>query len=364
MLPINFLGIIFVLYLDLKYLNFISCKLDGFTPKRDNVFTCRCPFCGDSQKDLKKKRGYIYSLNNSLRYFCHNCAANHSFYNFIELIDPFLFDQYRVELFKEKYGTTYIQKQKPEEVFEPPKIDIAKQLKERKSLESIFYSICTPISDLPPDNPAVKYFNERKIPKIQSSRVFYIDDTLKLKKLDPNLDIKFGEERLVLPFFDKNNKLLGLTCRSLNKKSKLRYMMVNLTDATQVFGLDKINPSKTIYAVEGPIDSLFLPNSIAVSGTAFGKIDSILKELNIAPDQVVLVIDNQPRNKEVTAIQSKLIDMGYTVVVWDIDDSLGKDINDLIIKSNFSIKEVHQIIKRCTTRGLEARMKFNQWKKC
>lgn len=364
MLPFNFLGIIFVLYLDLKYLNFISCKLDGFTPKRDNVFTCRCPFCGDSQKDLKKKRGYIYSLNNSLRYFCHNCAANHSFYIFIELIDPFLFDQYRVELFKEKYGTTYIQKQKPEEVFEPPKIDIAKQLKERKSLESIFYSICTPISDLPPDNPAVKYFNERKIPKIQSSRVFYIDDTLKLKKLDPNLDIKFGEERLVLPFFDKNNKLLGLTCRSLNKKSKLRYMMVNLTDATQVFGLDKINPSKTIYAVEGPIDSLFLPNSIAVSGTAFGKIDSILKELNIAPDQVVLVIDNQPRNKEVTAIQSKLIDMGYTVVVWDIDDSLGKDINDLIIKSNFSIKEVHQIIKRCTTRGLEARMKFNQWKKC
>lgn len=364
MLPFNFLGIIFVLYLDLKYLNFISCKLDGFTPKRDNVFTCRCPFCGDSQKDLKKKRGYIYSLNNSLRYFCHNCAANHSFYNFIELIDPFLFDQYRVELFTEKYGTTYIQKQKPEEVFEPPKIDIAKQLKERKSLESIFYSICTPISDLPPDNPAVKYFNERKIPKIQSSRVFYIDDTLKLKKLDPNLDIKFGEERLVLPFFDKNNKLLGLTCRSLNKKSKLRYMMVNLTDATQVFGLDKINPSKTIYAVEGPIDSLFLPNSIAVSGTAFGKIDSILKELNIAPDQVVLVIDNQPRNKEVTAIQSKLIDMGYTVVVWDIDDSLGKDINDLIIKSNFSIKEVHQIIKRCTTRGIEARMKFNQWKKC
>ena len=352
-----------MLYIDLKYLNFVSCKLDGFTPKKDNVWSCRCPICGDSQSDTKKKRGFIFAWNNTLRFYCHNCGASHSFYNFLEILDQYIFDQYKMELFKEKYGTSY--KEKPSKDDIPiPKHDVKQQLENRKSNESIFHSICTPLTKLPPDNPAVKYCIERKIPKIQFSRIFYIDDTTKLRQFDPDLDIKFGEERLVLPFFDKNGKLIGLTCRSLNKKSKLRYLTVKLSDVVQVFGMDKVDPTKRIYAVEGPIDSLFLPNSIAVTGTAFGKVESVLQELNIAPDQVVLILDNQPRNKEVTKIQSKLIDLGYTLVVWDIDDSFGKDINELITNNNFSLKDVYQIIKRCITRGLEARMKFNQWKKC
>jgi len=312
---------------------------------------------------MKKKRAFIYAWKNGLRFYCHNCGANHSFYELLETLDPHTFDQYKIELFKEKYGSSHSERKVVEE-FEPPKQDMSVVFEQNKTKDSIFRSICKPLTEVSPDNPAYQYCIQRKIPKIQLSRLFYIDDTTKLKQLDPDLDIPYGDERLVLPFFDKNGVLIGLTCRALNKKSNLRYLMVKLQDTTQVFGMDKVDPTKTIYVVEGPIDSLFLPNCIAVSGTAFGKVDSVLKDLNIASDQVVLIIDNQPRNKEVTTIQSRLIDLGYSMVIWDVDNSLGKDINDLIIVGGFSLREVHQIIKRCISRGLDARMRFNQWKKC
>lgn len=354
-----------MLYIDLKYLNFVSSKLTGFVRKKDHVWNFRCPLCGDSKKDIKKKRAYVFSWKNSLTFHCHNCGATHSFYELLEILDSYLFDQYKIELFKEKYGNSNISRNKKEEEFLPPKQDTLSKLEENaSSIEKVFYSICKPISELPDDHNAVKYCLERKIPKIQFPRLFYIDDTRNLIKLKPDLNIPYGEERLVLPFFDKCGKLIGITCRALDKKTKLRYLTVKLTEHTQVFGMDKVDPTKRIYVVEGPLDSLFLPNSIAVTGTAFGKVESVLKDLNIAPDQVVLILDNQPRNKEVCKIQSKLIDIGYSLVVWDIDDSEGKDINDLVTGGKYSMRDVGKIIKRCITRGLEARMKFNNWRKC
>jgi hypothetical protein len=335
--------------------------LEGFTRKKDHVSTCRCPVCGDSKTNKSKKRFYIFPWKNELKTKCHNCDYSANFGYFLKYFDPFLYEQYKTELFKEKYGTTHTYKQ-PAEI-EAPKSNTEEKLAANKTVESIFYSICIPLSELPDDNPAVQYCVNRKIPKIQFSRLFYIDDTKKLLQIKPDIDIKFSEQRLVLPFFDKLGNLIGMTCRALNK-SKLRYLTIKLTDHIQVFGLDKVDPSKKIYAVEGPIDSLFLPNAIAVTGTSFGKIDAILKDLNIASDQVVIVIDNQPRNKEVVKILSRIVDNNFNVVIWDIDDSMGKDINSLVQDAGMSPYEVFQIIKRCVVRGLEAKMKFTQWKKC
>lgn len=353
-----------MLYLDLKYLHFIQNKLEGFTRKKDNVFLCRCHFCGDSRTDKNKKRGYIYSWKDGLKYKCHNCGICYSFQTFLKGTDIHLYEQYKVELFKEMYGTSNNnRKTTVDDLPVVPTTNLEEKFSEQKTLEQIFNSICKPLSSLPADNIAVKYCTDRKIPKAALERLYFIDDTMKLKQLDPDLDIKFSEQRMVLPFLDKTGKLIGLTCRALGK-TKLRYMTVKLSETPQVFGLDKVDPTKTIYVVEGPIDSLFLPNSIAVTGTAFGKVRSILAELNIAPDQVVLILDNQPRNKEVSKILSNLIDGGFNVVVWGIDDTLGKDINELILNAGMTTLEVLQLIKKFTTRGLEARMKFIQWKKC
>lgn len=347
-----------MIYLDLKYLHSVQFRLEGFERKKDRLFVCRCPICGDSRTNKNKKRFYVYAWKDELKVRCHNCDYSRSFRHFLKEFDHTLYDEYRLEYFREKFGT---QQPRAQSLPEPPKQNTAEKLEARKTMESIFHSICTSLDNLPADNPAVKYCIERKIPKFQLSRLYYIDDTMKLKQLNPDLDIKFSEQRLVIPFFDKNGLLLGLTCRAL-KKTNLRYLTVKLTDEVQIFGMDKVDPTKHIYIVEGPIDSLFLPNSIAVTGTAFGKIETVLDDLNIAPDQVTVIIDNQPRNKEVCKIVNKTIDNGYSVVIWNIDDSKGKDINAMI-QGGMTPREVFSTIKRCTTRGLEAKMKFIQWKK-
>lgn len=351
-----------MLYLDLKYLHFVQNKLEGFVRKKDHVFLSRCPICGDSATNKNKKRFYIYSWKNELRVRCHNCGYSNLFGFFLKEFDTFLYEQYRVELFKEKYGTSHNNKTKIEEHPEP---EIEPVDDSDSSIEYHFYKICTPLNKLPPANPAVKYCIDRKIPKFYLSRLYYIDDTTKLNQIAPDLELKYGDARLVIPFFDKQGKLIGLTCRSLKKTAKLRYLSVKLKEnVTQIFGLDRVDPTKTIYVVEGPIDSLFLPNCIAVTGTAFGKIESVLEELNIASDQVVMIIDNQPRNEEVVKILERLIHRKFNVVIWDINEKVGKDINEMIKDGGMTPKDVFQSIKRCTYRGLEAMVKFIQWKKC
>ena len=47
----------------------------------------------------------------------------------------------------------------------------------------------------------------------------------------------------------------------------MRYITIMLDeDSPKVFGLDRVNETEPIYIVEGPFDSLFLDNSIAMAG--------------------------------------------------------------------------------------------------
>lgn len=351
-----------MLYLDLKYLHFIQHKLEKFERKKDNVFLSRCPICGDSLTNKNKKRFYIYSWKNELRVRCHNCGYSSSFGSFLKDFDPFNYEQYRVELFKEKYGSSFSDKKKTTDIQYTNKVE--EKIKDINKIEKIFHEICVPLGSCPETNKAVQYCKSRRIHKFLFSRLYYVDNTVKFNQLSDDINLEYGDERLVIPFFDKQNKLIGLTARSLSPTTKLRYLSIKINEVTQIFGLDKVDPTRTIYVVEGPIDSLFIPNCIAVTGTAFGKIETVLSELNIAKDQVVLVVDNQPRNKDVVKIIENLISRGYNIVIWDISDEVGKDINAMIVDGGMSPKEVFQSIKRCTYRGLEAMVKFVQWKRC
>lgn len=342
-----------MLYLDLKYLHFVQNKIPGFVRKKDNLFNGRCPICGDSSSNQNKKRFFVYAWKDSLLCKCHKCDYSSSFGKFLEHFDPFLYSQYRVELFKEKYGSRSEAAPIPTE---PPKIIPTTPMGK-------FLELCPNLTTLPISNAAVQYCIGRKIPRPAWANLHYIDDTTKLITLSPELKISRPEKRLVLPFIDKDKNLIGMTCRSLDQEASLRYLTVKLSDSPMVFGMNTVDPTKPIFIVEGPIDSLFLPNAIAVTGTSFGKVEGILKGLNLARDQVTLIIDNQPRNRAIVDILDKLITNGFNVVIWDLPAHDGKDVNDLI-KNGKSVADVVQAIRRSTFRGLEAKMKFIQWKKC
>ena len=118
--------------------------------------------------------------------------------------------------------------------------------------------------------------------------------------------------------------------------------------------MDTVDKTLPVVVVEGPLDSLFIPNSVACAGTSFNKID----ELGLDKETTTIVFDNQPRNKEVCALVDKYIDLGYNVVIWP-ETATGKDINEM---ENEGI-DSYKLITGNTYSGLSAKAKFTLWRK-
>jgi hypothetical protein len=213
------------------------------------------------------------------------------------------------------------------------------------------------LDKLPDDNEAVQFCLKRKIPREKFKQLYFVDDIGKIEQLSDKYKdtLKTKEPRLVIPFYDEKGLLVGVTCRALRGES-LRYVTIKINDDKPfIFGLDFVDRNKKVYVVEGPIDSLFIPNCIAVAGTAFGKLDS----LGIPKERLIVIFDNQPRNKEVCKIIDKAINSNYNIVVWP-QTLEEKDINDIVLTG----KEPLNIIKKNIYNGLEAKMKFVSWKRC
>jgi len=343
------------LYVDVKYLNQIGGKLSLFKKKDQYTWNCRCPICGDSQTKKNKARGYFYRARNDLQYKCHNCDASMHFGTFLKDFDQNLYREYRLERYS--LGENRKAHANPErDLKEQFDFTAAESLLPEKTLLD---ELLDRVDTLPADHEVRKFCAERKIPDYQLSRLYFIDDMRKIGQINPKMRDKIttAEPRLVIPFRDGAGRLLGVTCRALRGET-LRYIMVRIDeDAPQVFGLDEVNPLTTVYVVEGPIDSLFLYNAIAVGGTGFHRAG----DLGIDRRRLTFVIDNQPRNREVVAVYKRIIDAGYNVFIWPDTDS--KDINDLVLETGKNAREIGEMIDGRTFSGLRANVEFNNWKK-
>lgn len=333
-----------MLHIDLKFINMISHKFDRFKRKDDYLFNLRCPVCGDSATKKNKARGYIYRKENAMFYKCHNCGFGSTLGGLLKTTDMLLYNQYVLERYSSGAGGRKSDKD-PDFTFEQPKF---------KTTDRLIDQVLDRLDKLPEDNISVKYCIERGIPKEQFSRLYHIDDISTISQLAPKYKdrIKSKEPRLVLPFLDMDGKLTALTLRALDG-NELRYILVKINEeAPTIFGLDCISITDTVNIVEGPIDSLFLPNCIACAGTSFNKISS----LNLPKRRII--IDNQPYNKEVCRTLSSYIEAGEDVVIWP-ENVKEKDINDMK-RANLDVGE---IINYNTFNRLEAQLRFNKWKK-
>jgi hypothetical protein len=345
------------LFIDIKYLNQIGNKLSLFKKKSEYLWNCRCPICGDSQAKKNKARGYFYRQKNDLYYKCHNCDASQHFGTFLKDMDQNLYREYRLE----RYGNGENRRAhaNPEDelkkMFAEPQFSFQDEMPGPTLLDELLPRVDT----LPADHEVRIFCAARKIPDYQLSRLYFIDDMRKIDQISPNMKdkIKTAEPRLVLPFRSAAGKLVGVTCRALRGET-LRYITVRIDeDAPLIFGLEDMNPLTQVYAVEGPIDSLFLPNAIAVGGTGFGR----LGNLGIRSKYLTVIVDNQPRNREVVAIYKKVIDAGHRIFIWP--DSMNvKDINDMALVG-YTKSEIVDLIDNNSHEGLTAMMKFNTWKR-
>lgn len=338
------------MWLDQQYIGTISIRLERFSRKGDYLYNFRCPVCGDSQTNRNKARGYLFAQKGGMFFKCHNCQASLSLGSLIKHLDPNLYKQYCLDRYKE--GDTGRKAHKAHSfVFKPVTFESNKQ-------ENAMRGLLTPLKKMSKDSEVIDYVRSRKIPEDRYNDLYFVDDIQKFKQFAEGYDEKIvgDEPRLVIPFFDDTDDLVGLSGRAL-RGEKIRYVTIRIKDgAPMIFNLNNVNKDQTIYVTEGPIDSLFLPNSVAVGNANLKSVGDYLPK-----DKVVLVYDNEPRNKEVVREIKTAIEAGFHVVIWP-DGINEKDINDMVLKANLSASEIIDTINKNTFHGPKALLNFNIWK--
>ena len=78
--------------------------------------------------------------------------------------------------------------------------------------------------------------------------------------------INIDYPRLVIPFFDKSGKMFAYQGRAFGNETP-RYITLKLvSEKEKIYGLERIDFDSHVFVVEGPIDSLFIDNCLAVAG--------------------------------------------------------------------------------------------------
>ena len=330
-------------FVDQKYIGLVSSRLEKFKQVKTGLYNFRCIYCGDSQKNKNKTRGYIYGYKNDHNYKCHNCGVSKSFTNFLKDIDSSLYDQYVMERYKNGSTGKGSNTPEPKFTFEKPKFT-----KKAFDLPSI--------AELNKEHSARIYLENRKIPQDFLSKIFYCEKFKQWtnEQKETFESTKYDEPRIIIPLIN-NGEIFGFQGRSLSKKPKVKYITIILDeDQPKIYGLDRIDWNKTVYVVEGPFDSMFIDNSIAMVGA---DIDKMFFATNFETN-FVMVYDNEKRNKEMVARLEKSIEMKFPVVIWP-KDLKEKDINDIVLSG----QDVESMLKLNTYQGLEAKLKFTNWKK-
>jgi hypothetical protein len=258
-------------------------------------------------------------------------------------LDPLLHEQYALENYKISGSANTT----------TPDIEIVKT----KPIFNKKLDLST-VASLPDDHIAKIYVASRKIPESLHSQLYYTDDYKSfVDTFNVDKNIPANDVRLVIPFHDKEGNLTGFQGRTLTD-SKIRYLTIKVADDSEriIYNLNRVDSTKKVYVFEGPIDSMFINNSIAVASSSLAVAGDILDKSNI-----VLVFDNEPRNKEIVRLMEDAIDNHFNVVIWP-EMIQEKDINDMVL-AGFAPDELEDILEKHTYLNLRAKMEFVAWKR-
>lgn len=327
-------------YIDRQFINLAAVHLDRFKWKKNDLANCRCCFCGDSSRNKIKARGYFYKKKNNFFYKCHNCGVSVNLYNFLEKLNPNLCKEYAIQRWKDG--------QNGNSNYKKPVIEIS--FETEKKLNKNILSELPCLSSLGSNHPAYQYASKRKIPQRYFDVLLYCE---KFNNLIESNSIK-KDERIVIPVYDSENNLHAFQGRSISV-SPIKYITKKITTETIWFGQKDVI-GDTVFVTEGPIDSMFIENSVATLGMSNWR--EIPKELR--KKNLIFVLDNEPRNKQVTEIMLQIVKQGYKICIWPKNINQ-KDINEMIL-NGYRPQEIKNIIIANSYENLEATFLINVWR--
>lgn len=332
---------------DIEYIDKLSLYVKNFKYRGDYLWNFRCPFCGDSRKKTSS-HGYIFKTDqDEFIYKCHKCIAT-NLPSLLKEVSPDLYKDYRRDTFKETIS-------KKPRTWKDTIRETAFHRREKWVNRNPLKNLQT-ISDLPEDHPARQYIVSRRIPDHFHKVLLYTDDFAKvIDNWFPSKYVLKPEPRIIIPFRDGKGNLLAIQGRDLAKESNLRYITIkDKSAAPKIFGLDRISQAiHRIYVLEGPFDSMFLPNALACAGSDLPKM--------LPRNRCIVVYDNEPRNGVICDKIEKAIGLGFTVCLFP-KWVRQKDINDMIVKGGFTSEELIDIIERNSYAGHVAKIKLRGWR--
>ncbi len=334
----------------------IAYRLDKFSWIRDGVAQFRCPICGDSQKNQSKRRGFFYTEDDDIRFKCHNCGeySGWSLGPWLSKYDVQLAQQYNFDKFKEgKSNDNKFEFKSP-----PPKQKVIQKTNtlfedplQKQTVPEELLCNATRVIDLPVDHSARVYLQGRQMSSQALERLWYTDDfqafCIGMKSYEASeLQKMPNDARIIIPFLSPDGDEVYCYQGRALEKDAMRYITItHKENSPKIYGLDKLDLSRVKLVVEGPFDSLFLPNCVATA-------DSNLMSFDGGD---IFIPDNQYRNPEICARIDGMIAAGRKVCLFPKEYEAHKDINDLVKDGGVQGLDLMRLIAQNTFKGLKAK---------
>lgn len=361
-------------YVDMMFMRRASVYLEKFKDVGNGVYNMRCPICGDSRKDKTKARGYLVDKGENVIYHCHNCGSPEvrSLQKLINYLSPSLYQEYRREKFGSKFKTNN-KAINPDDLEDPSEeLFIDKEFKKennimmKKLASEKLLRDCIPMPLLEKDHKAWEYLLGRKLSEENIDKLYYLENINTLtKKIDKYKEKTFPNfDCIMIPFVDFDGIINCIQLRILDKRTEMRYVTLYLNEdrAKAIYGLNYIDKDRTVYACEGPINSMFLDNAIAFAGSSqSNKINFIKDKIK---DYVIIYDPDYKINVQLRKTIEKTINQGHSVVLYDDKYfSTDDDINDVVKRLGWTKEELMTYIKSRTFSGLSAKLELSKYDK-
>lgn len=325
--------------------------------KITNVYEAGCPICREGGSWGKKRRCYYIVDKNSI--CCHNCGWYGNPVKWIETVSSQTID----EMIKESRNFDLL----PTDILldkkdAPRRINIEKLPK-----DSINLFDCQQLNfyiDNPTVIEALKLIKRRKLhTAINKPSTLWISLTDAIHK-----------NRLVIPFYTFNNEIIFYQSRTVlcdNLKHYPKYLS-KLNSEKSLYNINKVSTDlEYVFIFEGPIDSFFVRNGIAVAGiqeNSHAMFTPLQQEQldSLKLHKRIWVLDSQWQDMASRKKTTKLLQRGETVFIWPEDMGKAfKDINDYCIAKNLNSVDPEFIIQNSHC-GLKANLlmiEITRWKK-
>jgi hypothetical protein len=153
-----------------------------------------------------------------------------------------------------------------------------------------------------------------------------------------------------------------MSCRSINPEASFRFYFFEIDEVLpKIWGLHRIDWNEPVYVLEGPIDAMCVPNSLALGGSVGTRAISLIK--NHINNDICFVYDNELySNKQILKQVKKRIDENFSVVIYD-KNFKAKDINEAIQYGGMNQNSVVDYLKKRTFKGLAAKLELSKLNK-